>query len=86
MDAQELIRRYKAGERDFSGANMPGFQFYKIEVGAGPNPKEWDTIGQLHRSPVTSGVLEAFHSGAYPPGTYTLRLVVVEQTGNYPEP
>jgi hypothetical protein len=31
-------------------------------------------------------VLETFNSGAYPAGTYTLRLVVVDQTGNYPEP
>ena len=26
------------------------------------------------------------YSGAYAPGTYTLRLVVVDQTGNYPPP
>jgi hypothetical protein len=67
-------------------ANVPNFQFLKIEVGAGPNPKAWTVVGQLHYSPVVGGVLETLRSGAYPPGTYTLRLVVVEQTGNYPEP
>jgi hypothetical protein len=68
-----------------SGAN---FQYYKIEVGPGTNPRdhEWTVVGNLHRSPVAGGVLETFNSSAYPPGAYTLRLVVVDQTGNYPEP
>ncbi len=69
-------------------ANAADFQYYKIEVGPGSNPRdhEWTVVGQLHRSPVTGGVLETFNSGAYPAGTYTLRLVVVDQTGNYPTP
>lgn len=68
-----------------SGAN---FQYYKIEVGPGTNPREqeWTVVGYLHRSPVDGGVLETFNSSAYPSGAYTLRLVVVDQTGNYPEP
>jgi hypothetical protein len=65
------------------GAN---FQYYKIEVGQGPNPKSWTVVGQLHETPVSGGVLETFNSSAYPAGTYTLQLVVVDQTGNYPEP
>jgi hypothetical protein len=67
-------------------ANTPNFQYYKIEVGAGPNPKQWRMVGQLHHSPVTGGVLGTFGSGAYPTGTYTLRLVAVDRTGNYPDP
>lgn len=69
-------------------ANAANFQYYKIEVGPGSNPRdhEWTVVGQLHRSPVTGGVLETFNGGAYPAGTYTLRLVVVDQTGNYPTP
>ncbi len=68
-----------------SGAN---FQYYKVEVGPGSNPRdqEWTVVGQLHRNAVAGGVLETFNGGAYAPGTYTLRLVVVDQTGNYPEP
>jgi hypothetical protein len=62
------------------------FQYYKIEVGQGSNPREWTVVGQLHRAPVNGGVLETFNANAYPAGTYTLRLVVVDQTGNYPEP
>ncbi len=69
-------------------ASISSFQYYKVEVGPGSSPKdhEWTVVGQLHRSPVTNGVLETFNSGAYPIGQYTLRLVVVDQTGNYPEP
>jgi len=69
-------------------ANIADFQYYKVEVGPGGNPKdyEWTVVGNLHQSPVSGGVLETFNGGAYPPGTYTLRLVVVDQTGNYPEP
>jgi hypothetical protein len=69
-------------------ANIANFQYYKVEVGAGGSPKdnEWTVVGNLHESPVSGGVLETFNAGAYPAGTYTLRLVVVDQTGNYPEP
>jgi len=69
-------------------AGGASFQYYKVEVGPGSSPKsqEWTVVGQLHRNPVAGGVLETFNGGAYPPGTYTLRLVVVDQTGNYPEP
>jgi len=69
-------------------ANTTSFQYYKVEVGPGTNPQdyEWTVVGQLHSTPVAGGVLETFNSDAYPVGTYTLRLVVVDQTGNYPEP
>jgi hypothetical protein len=69
-------------------ANIANFQYYKVEVGPGTNPRdhEWTVVGQLHRNPVAGGVLETFNSVAYPVGTYTLRLVVVDQTGNYPQP
>lgn len=68
-------------------ANTDNFQYYKVEVGPGSRPgdNEWTVVGILHESPA-SGVLETFNSDAYPNGTYTLRLMVVDQTGNYPEP
>jgi hypothetical protein len=69
-------------------ANIDSFQYYKVEVGPGGNPRdnEWTVVGQLHNAPVAGGVLGTFNSGSYPAGTYTLRLVVVDQTGNYPTP
>lgn len=69
-------------------ANIADFQYYKIEVAAGANPGDqgWSVVGVLHYTPLEGGVLETFNSGAYPPGVYTLRLVVVNMSGNYPEP
>jgi len=69
-------------------AKIENFQYYKIEVGPGSNPKDhqWTVVGQLRYEPVAGGLLETFNASAYAPGTYTLRLVVVDQTGNFPEP
>ena len=69
-------------------ANIADFQYYKVEVGAGASPGDqaWTVVGVLHDTPLDSGVLETFNSDAYPPGLYTLRLVVVNETGNFPEP
>jgi hypothetical protein len=69
-------------------ASIDGFQYYKIEIGPGTGPKdnEWTVVGQLHNNAIAGGVLGTLNSTAYPAGTYTLRLVVVDQTGNYPEP
>ena len=69
-------------------ANIAAFQYYKVEVAAGANPGDqgWSVVGALHYAPLDGGVLETFNSSAYPPGVYTLRLVVVDVSGNYPEP
>jgi hypothetical protein len=69
-------------------ANIANFQYYKIEIGAGQAPKdhEWMVVEELHYSPVVNGVLATLDSNAYPSGVYTLRLVVVDQGGNYPDP
>lgn len=67
-------------------ADHANFQYYKIEVGSGTDPGQWGVVGQLHHTSVSGGVLETFNAGAYPSGVYTLRLVVVDQTGNFPEP
>lgn len=67
-------------------ASIANFQFYKVEIGPGNNPNTWTVVGQLHYGAVNGGVLETLNAGAYAPGTYTLQLVVVDQTSNYPEP
>ncbi len=67
-------------------ADHPNFDYYKVEVGTGTNPGQWTVVGDLHRAPVSGGVLETFNAAAYPPGVYTIRLVVVDKTGNFPEP
>lgn len=52
-------------------------EFYKVEIGAGRNPSEFVTIGEVHREPVDDDVLEMLHAEALPPGPYVLQLVLV---------
>ena len=67
-------------------ANHAQFQFYKIELGIGADPTSWSSIGEVVRRPVDGGTLGVFNSQAVPNGVYALRLVVVDNTGNYPPP
>ncbi len=63
------------------------FRFYKIEIilvdGA---PNDWVTIGDTHSESVSNGVLEYLHADALPPGTYNIRLVLVQTDGNFLNP
>lgn len=67
-------------------ATHPQFQFYKVEFGIGPSPDAWSSIGDIVRRPVSDGALATLNTAAVPNGTYTIRLVVVDVTGNYPPP
>jgi hypothetical protein len=67
-------------------ADHPQFQFYKVEYGQGEQPGAWHVINDVHRSPVHGGVLEQLNAGALPNGVYWVRLVVVDQSGNFPPP
>jgi hypothetical protein len=66
-------------------ANVPNFQYFKIEMGPGDAPKNWSFIFRKD-TPVANASLGAWNSDTVPPGVYTLRLIVVDVTGNYPEP
>jgi hypothetical protein len=67
-------------------ASLPDFSFYKFEI-QWPNSEEWVTL-QSFDVPVAGGVLGYWDTTplAQQPGTYRFRLVVVDKTGNYPEP
>jgi len=67
-------------------ADIEAFWYYKIEIGVGNNPSDWTVIGELHYGPVRDGLLGTVDANAFPPGEYTLRLVVVNNSGNFPEP
>jgi len=67
-------------------ANISGFQFYKIEYGTGEKPDHWSSIGDIHKQPVEDGLLGTWDASSFPEGVYTLRLTVVEVTGNFPPP
>ncbi|MCP4167630.1 MAG: hypothetical protein GY759_17315 [Chloroflexi bacterium] len=65
-------------------ANIEGYQFYKLEWAADANPGVWNWFaGGEH--PAVGAVLGTF-SADLPSGRYSIRLVVVDITGNYPEP
>jgi tetratricopeptide (TPR) repeat protein len=66
-------------------AAIDNFWYYKIEI-QGPVNGEWQVIGDLHYQQVTDGLLETWNTTGLPAGTYRLRLVVVEQTGQFAPP
>jgi hypothetical protein len=65
-------------------ATHEGFVYYKLEWGPGPSPadNQWSYFDG-GEAPVQGGQLGTLNAGALAPGTYTLRLVVVDNTGNY---
>ncbi len=67
-------------------ASIDNFDYYKIEFGLGDSPNAWTSISDLHRTPVTDGPLDVLDTTGLPAGTYSIRLVVVDVTGNYPPP
>lgn len=66
-------------------ASIERFQYYKLEMGIGSNPSEWSYL-MSGQTPVVKGLLGHWDTGPLPAGEYSLRLVVVDQTGNFPEP
>lgn len=67
-------------------ASLPNFSFYKFEI-QWPDTEEWVTL-QSFEVPVAGGLLGTWdtRSLAEQPGTYKFRLVVVDDTSNFPEP
>jgi hypothetical protein len=67
-------------------ANLPNFSFYKFEI-QWPDTEDWVTV-QSFDVPVAGGFLGNWDTTplAGEPGTYKFRLVVVDNTGNFPEP
>ena len=74
------------GEVRVTGAaNINGFQFYKLEWSPSGGPAQWNWFAGSE-APVVGGVLGVFNAAGLPAGAYTIRLVVVDNTGNYPDP
>jgi hypothetical protein len=64
-------------------ATHDNFDYYKLEYGAGANPDVWSYFAG-GESPVVGGRLGTLN--VLPPGTYSIRVVVVDQSGNFPPP
>jgi hypothetical protein len=69
----------------FGTAVHEDFKFYKLEYGAGPHPGNWSYFDG-GENPVRNGRLGTLNAGALPTGTYAIRVVVVDTTGNFPTP
>ncbi len=65
-------------------ATIDNFDYYKFEFRI-PAIGDWVFITRSN-SKVTEGVLGSWNSDTVPPGEYEFRLVVVDTTGNFPEP
>ncbi len=62
------------------------FQFYKLEFAPGPDAQEGFAYFDGGSIPVENGLLGTFNSPAVPNGVYTIRLTVVDISGNFPPP
>ncbi len=65
-------------------AYIADFNYYKFEF-RGNGFGDWTFI-QRFNEPINGGILGAWDTRSVPSGEYEFRLVVVDQTGNYPEP
>jgi cytoskeletal protein RodZ len=62
------------------------FEYYKLEYAPGANAADGFFYFGGANSQVEGGLLGTFSSGAVANGVYTIRLTVVDQTGNFPPP
>jgi membrane carboxypeptidase/penicillin-binding protein PbpC len=58
------------------------FNFYRLEYGEGLNPSSWSQIGGDHYNQVDNNVLEFWDVRGLQDGLYTVKLSVVEHSGN----
>ncbi len=65
-------------------ANIPEFWYYKFEFR--PSGADDWTFIQRFDTPISGGILTAWDTRTVASGNYELRLVVVDKTGNYPNP
>jgi LysM repeat protein len=73
-----------SGDVTFAGTALADdFLFYKLEaLGPGTGGSWASLLGQVVHSPVEAGVLGTASLTLWQPGTYTVRLVVVDRTSN----
>lgn len=66
--------------------NPDEIEYFKVELGAGRAPREWITLGDIHRGPVSNGALEVLDAPSLPAGEYIVRLILVKKDGNFLDP
>jgi len=76
-----------SGAVDIVGtATHEAFQYYKLEYAPGANAGGGFVYFDGANGPVVNGRLGTLNTTSLPNGQYTLRILVVDQTGNYPPP
>ncbi len=73
--------RVKGSVQITGNARSGDFRAYKLEVAAEKTPNDWRQIGPDHGEQVSNGPLETWDTTGFD-GLYTLRLVVMENSGN----
>jgi hypothetical protein len=73
-----------SGEVTFIGsATAKQFSFYKLEANGPQTGGIWASLlGSIVSTPVTGGVLGTANFGGWKPGSYSIRLVIVDITSN----
>lgn len=76
------------GQAAFYGsATDPDFQFYKLEVRQeGASARVDFVTAYTSTQPVSGGLLGTINTAAFPNGEYWVRLMVVDNSGNWVEP
>lgn len=67
-------------------ADIPDFQFYKVEYSQGTSLSGFASIGDILATRVQGGRLNSWNTAGFPKGVYALRLTVVDVSGNFPPP
>ncbi len=67
-------------------ASHEALDYYKLEFASGANASEGFVYFDGKSIPVSGGQLGAIDTRALANGAYTLRVTVVDQSGNFPEP
>lgn len=65
-------------------ADIPNFDYYKIEVR--PDAASVYNFYGSYRTPVVNGALAALNTELFDNGLHWIRLTVVDNTGNFPQP
>lgn len=84
--AQPEVGDQLSGTVAFYGtARLPDFSYYKLEIRPESSSAEDYVTFHTSETSVASGLLYNLDTRAFDDGSYWIRLVVVNETGNYPE-
>ncbi len=84
ITSPEAFANVRGSVSIFGTATHPQFQRYELYYTIEPGDN-WVFIGEAHFEQVANGLLGTWDTTSVPDGTYSLRLRVVRQDGNYDE-